>query len=136
MFGENDSESEGESIVPVWVPIPIEELSSEVEWSREEKVSKIAELLKTQQQRHCFIKLDYEKTQPLQTLFVADHSISSDFLLDYEHAVYRAQGALPAAEVDVILDEYGRRFLSAVNQRFLEESSELTEFGARATTNT
>ena len=46
--GEHGSEtdSESESVVPVWVPIPIQELASESTWSLEEKKSKVAELLK------------------------------------------------------------------------------------------
>jgi hypothetical protein len=115
-FGENESGTEGESVIPVWVPIPIQELGSEAEWSREEKVSKVAEMLKAQQQRHCFIKLDYEKTQPLMTSFVDDNSISSDFLLEYEQAIYKAQGALPAAEIDLLLEEQSASFLTAARQ--------------------
>jgi hypothetical protein len=109
--GSNRSLSEGESVVPVWVPIPVQELGSETEWGREEKVSKVAEMLKTQQQRHCFIKLDTERTAPLQVPFVKHYSTSEESLLEYERAVYRAQNALEGAKVDRLLEENEERFL-------------------------
>lgn len=105
------SESEGETTVPVWVPIPIQELGSEAEWSRDEKVSKVAEMLKCQQQRHCYIKLDNEKTQPLKIPFVKDYSHPEENLLEYEQAVYREQGALPANQVDQLIAENEQKFL-------------------------
>lgn len=113
--GESFSETEGETVVPVWVPIPVQELSSEVEWSREEKVSKVAEMLKAQQQRHCFIKLDTEKTQPLKVPFVHEYFLTPEYLLEYQQAVYLAQNALPADEVDTILADNEARFLSAAH---------------------
>src|SRR5207302_4822096 len=73
--GESHSESSGESQVPVWVPIPRQELTTEAEWTREEKLSKVAQLLKEQMQQHCFIKLDTEKTQPLLVPFVKDYGL-------------------------------------------------------------
>jgi hypothetical protein len=115
-IGESKFESKGESEVPVWVPIPIQELGSEAEWSREEKVSKVAEILKYQQQRHCFIKLDTEKTQPLQIPFVKDSAISQARLAEYEQGVYAEQGALDALTVDSLLEASETRFLTAAKE--------------------
>lgn len=109
--GSNRSVSEGESVVPVWVPIPLQELGSEAEWGREEKVSKVAEMLKTQQQRHCFIKLDTKRTEPLQVPFVTQYPVSEESLLEYERAVYEAQNALEGSKVDRLLEENEERFL-------------------------
>jgi hypothetical protein len=111
-YGENESHSEGETVVPVWVPIPIKELGHEAEWGREEKVSNIVEMLKLQQQRHCFIKFDTEKTQPMQTPFVRDYSHSEEFLLEYEQAIYKSQGAKPADQVDEIIKDNQLKFLA------------------------
>lgn len=111
--GSSTFASAGESVVPVWVPIPVQELGSEAEWGREEKVSKVAEMLKAQQQRHCFIKLDTELTQPLQIPFVRDYSLSDENLLEYEKEVYNTQGALPAHEVDRLLVANEERFLTS-----------------------
>ncbi len=110
--GRSSFSSAGVSSVPVWVPIPTQELGSEAEWSREEKVSRVAEMLKTQQQRHCFIKLDNVLTQPLLVPFVRTYSTSPENLLEYEKEVYREQNALAGPEVDRILDDNEQRFLS------------------------
>lgn len=112
-FGESAGYTEGKTIVPVWVPIPVKELTNEAEWSREEKVSKVAEMLKTQQQRHCFIKLDTERTQPLKVPFVNDYFLTTEYLLEYEKAVFSAHHAIPGHEVDLLLEENERRFLTA-----------------------
>jgi hypothetical protein len=114
--GKSNSEAEGESYVPVWVPIPTQELGSETEWSREDKVSRVAEMLKTQQQRHCFIKLDTERTQPLRIPFVKDYSLSEGNLLQYQENVYRAQNAIPAHHVDRLLEENATQFLNGVQE--------------------
>lgn len=111
--GESHFESTGESEVPVWVPIPVKELTTESEWTREEKVSKVVEMLKYQQERHCFIKLDNEPTQPLRIPFVREYSQSDKTLLEYEEAVFQAQGALHGPDVDRLLDQNEKRFLAS-----------------------
>jgi len=108
---EGDAKTEGETVVPVWVPIPKQELTTETEWNREEKLSKVAEMLKCQQQAHCFIKLDMEKTQPLRVPFVKDPGMSPECIREYQCEVYRAQGAIPAAEVDRLIEESHQLFL-------------------------
>lgn len=110
--GTSKSSSSGISCVPVWVPIPVEELGSEAEWSLEEKRSKVAEMLKYQQQQHCFIKLDNERTQPLRVSFVKPYSPFNDDVLKYEQAIYREQGAKPAPDVDRFLEDNATRFLN------------------------
>jgi hypothetical protein len=109
----SESETSGETTVPVWVPIPKQELGSEAEWGREEKVSKVAEMLKCQQQRHCFIKLDTEQTQPLMVPFVKDVRLPAESLLEYQREVYAAQGALAAPVVDRLIEESQQKFISA-----------------------
>lgn len=108
---ESEQQSESETEVPVFVPIPVQELGSETEWSREEKVSRIAEMLKYQQQRHCFIKLDTEKTQPLKVPFVREFGVPAEYLIEYERELYSRQGALPAVEADRLISESERAFL-------------------------
>lgn len=111
--GRSASESAGESEVPVWVPIPVQELSSESEWTREEKVSRVAEMLKNSHERHCFIKLDTEKTQPMLVPFVSDACKSETTLLDYVQEVYKAQGAISADQADLRIERAAQRFLAA-----------------------
>ena len=110
---ESESETEGETVVPVWVPIPIQELGSEAEANRETKLSRVAQLLKEQMQQHCFIKLDTDKTQPLLVPFVRDFGLPEQSLLEYQQEVYQKQHALPAADVDLLLEESRQKFLAA-----------------------
>ena len=109
--GESSSETEGVTTGPVFVPIPVQELGSESEWGREEKLSKVAEMLKCQQQRHCFIKIDTEPTQPLRVPDVNTPYVSPETLSEYAAIVYRRQGSLPAAQVDKLLSESERQFM-------------------------
>jgi hypothetical protein len=108
---ESESESESEVEVPVFVPIPAKELANETEWSREEKVSRVAQMLKYQQQRHCFIKLDTSETQPLKVPFVREYRLSEEYLEQYRRDVYARQGAISAIEADRIIAESERAFL-------------------------
>lgn len=108
--GSTDIEASSETVVPVWVPIPTQELTTEAEWTREEKLDKVVETLKCQQQRHCFIKLDTLSTQPLCVPHVRDYGVYPETLLEYEHEVHRRQGALAPADVDRKLIESRRQF--------------------------
>lgn len=110
--GTSAFESFSDVEVPVFVPIPTQELGSETEWTREEKVSKVAQMLKEQQQRHCFIKIDQEGTQPLKVPLVRRYAVASETLPEYEGDVYKAQDALAAATVDRALKESEDRFLA------------------------
>jgi hypothetical protein len=110
--GMGTSETYSEVEVPIFVPVPVKELGSESEWSREEKVSKVAELLKEQQQRHCFIKLDTERTQPMKIPLVRRYAVGPETLFAYENDVYRAQGALAAGEVDRMIEDRALQFLN------------------------
>ncbi len=113
---QSETESESEVEVPVFVPIPVQELSSETEWSREEKVSRVAEMLKHQQQRHCFIKLDTEKTQPLRVPFVRNFPVPDQFVQQYQQRVYARQGAISAAEADRMISESEQTFLTTLGR--------------------
>lgn len=123
-IGESTFDSEGETTFPVWVPIPMKELASETEWSREEKLSKIAEMLKHQPQRHAFVKLDLEKTQPLIVPWVRDHPTSEESIRQYEREVFKAQGALPGPEVDRLIAENSERFLAQARQHLSKGNRE------------
>jgi hypothetical protein len=109
--GTSSFKTHGESEMAVWVPIPTKELTTESEWTREEKISKVCEMLKYQNERHCFIKLDTEPTQPLEVPFVKDYPHSEESLLEYENAVFDAQGALKSNDVDLLVAENETRFL-------------------------
>jgi hypothetical protein len=112
----SEQDSNSEIVFPVWVPIPVQELASETEWTREEKLSKLVELLKMQQQGHCFIKLDTERTQPLRVPFVRSYGLSEATIHEYENLVYEEQGALAAEIVDKQLAENEIQFLAVAGR--------------------
>jgi hypothetical protein len=109
--GGSESETESVTTGTVFVPVPVRELGSESEWSREEKLSKIAEMLKYQQQRHCFIKIDTEPTQPLRVPDVITPHAEPETLAEYERMLHERHGSLPAPEVDRLLAENEAAFL-------------------------
>lgn len=114
--GSSAFQATGETELPVWVPIPVQELASEAEWSREEKLSKVAETLMTQQDQTAFIKLDEERTQPLLVPFVRTRFLSPEYLLEYEQALYQAQGALSADQADQQITVAEQRFLTTARE--------------------
>jgi hypothetical protein len=121
----SESETESWTEVPVWVPIPIRELSSESVWSREEKLSKIVELLKFQQQRHAFIKLGTERTQPLLVPFVKDPRLGRETLTEYVRAIHERQGALTGQEADRILAAKEQQLLERARQHQLPVAADI-----------
>jgi hypothetical protein len=60
-YGESDSVAD----IPVFVPVPFQELSSVQYYSLDEQLTELTAALKEQYARHCFIKLPGEDTQPL-----------------------------------------------------------------------
>jgi len=101
----SDTESSGETEFPVWVPISTQELATESEWSLEEKRSKVAEMLKCQLQRHCFIKLDVGMPCSIRIPEINTVPITQDEFNEYKTAIYRAQEALSIKDVDALLKE-------------------------------
>jgi hypothetical protein len=110
--GGSESETNSVTTGPVFVPIPIKELGSETEWGREEKLSKVAELLKFQQQRHCFIKIDRSPTQPLRVPDVSTPNVEPETLLEYERMLHARYGSLSASAVDLLLAQNERDFIA------------------------
>jgi hypothetical protein len=74
------SESEGEADIPVFVPVPVQELSSLQYYTPEEQIIELTQALKLNLQRHCFIQLPNQETQPLLIPFVKDFYITNDTL--------------------------------------------------------
>jgi hypothetical protein len=116
--GSSRSTGRGKSVVPVWVPIPKQELMSETEWTVEEKRLKIAQMLKYQAERHCYINFDEPGgTQPLCVPFVDAPAVSALRFGQYEELVCKKQEALPAAEVDRLLGESEAQFIDRARLR-------------------
>jgi len=75
-YSASYSESEGVADIPVFVPMPFQELSSIQYYTPEEQLLELTQALKLQQQRHCFIQLPNKETQPLLVPFVKEFTLS------------------------------------------------------------
>ena len=106
----------GETVVPFLKPKAVKEQLPDVEWTLEEKRSRVAEMIINQPQRHCFVKLDTGTTVAMIVQDVKDPGLSETSLLEYQRDVYKKQGALPASEVDRLLEESHQNFLASATQ--------------------
>ena len=109
--GYSDSESwgdsESEADIPIFFPVPFQELSSVQYYSLDEQLTELTAALKNQFQRHCFIKLMDEETQPLLVPFVdgvTSFRDRDDNLHWYIGEQNRKQDALPPPEIDRLLE--------------------------------
>ena len=67
---ESYSTSESEADIPIFFPVPFSELSSIQYYTLDEQLTKLTAALKTQFQRHCFIQIRQQETQPMLVPFV------------------------------------------------------------------
>lgn len=70
------SESEGIADIPVFVPVPYQELSSVQYYTPEEQLLELTQALKLQRRRHCFMQLPNQETQPVLVPLVEDFFVS------------------------------------------------------------
>ena len=98
-YGETESEAD----IPILLPVPFEELSSVQYYTPEEQLIELTAALKEQFQRHCFIKIRSEKTQPLLVPFVKQFYTSRTNRQWYENRSASKQNALSGSEVDEII---------------------------------
>jgi hypothetical protein len=92
------SESESVADIPVFVPVPYQELSSLQYYTTEEQLLELTQALKLQQQRHCFIQLPDEETQPLLVPFVQDFYITPRNIKRYVERI--SKDAITPEEAD------------------------------------
>ncbi len=97
---EFSGDGEGEADVPMFIPVPFQELSSVQYFSMDEQLTQLTAALKEQYGRHCFIKIHHQKTQPLRVPFVKSHYTSQEAFGWYEQKKLSAEGARPTAAVD------------------------------------
>lgn len=109
------SDSEGEADVPIFIPVPFQELSSQQYYSIEEQVVELTAALKEQYGRHCFIKIHNQQTQPLLVPFVRQYYTSTKNQAWYCEKQLNKQDALPAAEVDQLLESQENALLKAAD---------------------
>ncbi len=102
------STTESEVDIPIFLPIPFQELSRIQYFSIEEQLTQLTAALKNQFQRHCFIQIRQQETQPMLVPFVepvTTFTYSRRNLDGYIERQHQQQNALPAAEVDRLLKE-------------------------------
>lgn len=102
---ESYSESYGEADIPVFVPVPYQELSTVQYYTPEEQLLELTQALKLQLQRHCFIKLPEKETQPLLVPFVKDHYVSKVNIERYVNRLFRRSNALLIEEARGLLEK-------------------------------
>src|ERR1017187_5879545 len=110
------STSESEADIPIFFPVPFRELSSVQYYSIEEQLTELTAALKLQFQRHCFIQIRQQETQPMLVPFVEPVTtfIYGREKLDwYIQRQHEKQKALPATEVDRLLEEQETALLQA-----------------------
>jgi hypothetical protein len=104
-FSDSFSESESEADVPIFIPVPFQELSSVQYFSLEEQLTALTAGLKEQFPRHCFIKIRDEETQPLLVPMVEQRYTSKTNQQWYAKRLLEQNSALPAERVDALLKE-------------------------------
>jgi hypothetical protein len=99
------SESEGEADIPVFVPVPYQELSSLQYYTPEEQIIELTQALKLNQQRHCFIQLPNQETQPLLIPFVKEFYVTNEAVRRFVKRKAESSGAITPEEADERISE-------------------------------
>jgi len=101
---ETETESESVADIPIFVPVPFQELSSLQFYTLEEQLIELTAALKEQFQRHCFIKIHQNETQPMLVPYVRNYYTPRRNKRWYEQKLLKQEHALPAPEVDRLLE--------------------------------
>jgi hypothetical protein len=121
MYGESNSTSEGVADIPIFVPVPFQELSSVQYYSLEEQLIELAAALKEQYERHCFIKIQQHKTQPMLVPLVQDFYTSRANKEWYFNKQMARQDARTPAEIDLLLKAQEHALIEAAKPQTKEE---------------
>ena len=127
-YSDVDSYSTGESEVdiPVFFPVPFQELSSVQYYTLEEQLTELTAALKIQFQRHCFIQIRQRETQPMLVPFVepvTTFTYSRKNLDWYIQRQHERNKALPVVEVDRLLEQQELALLKAAQPALPPPSS-------------
>jgi DNA segregation ATPase FtsK/SpoIIIE-like protein len=126
----SDSTSESEVDIPIFFPVPFQELSSVQYYTLEEQLTELTAALKNQFQRHCFIQIRQQETQPLLVPFVepvTTFTYSRTNLEWYIQRQHEKQNALPANEVDRLLVEQEAALLQNIGSAVAAKDSPAEE---------
>ena len=108
------SESDAVADVPILMPVPFEELSSIQYYTPEEQLIELTAALKEQFQRHCFIKIHEQQTQPMLVPFVKQFYTNPKNRAWYEQWCLSKRGALAADEVERLIEANERALVNTL----------------------
>jgi hypothetical protein len=118
------SESEGVADIPVFVPVPYQELSTVQYYTPDEQLLELTQALKLQQQRHCFVQLPNQETQPVLVPLVKDFYVTKESLDSYVRRL--------AVKADAITPEEASQWISQAQQDLLQLENTEPESPAEA----
>ncbi|HEV7681911.1 MAG TPA: type IV secretion system DNA-binding domain-containing protein [Pyrinomonadaceae bacterium] len=113
MRADTYSESDSVADIPIFVPVPFQELSSVQYYSLEEQLVELTAALKEQYGRHCFIKIQQQKTQPMLVPMVQSYFTSQANKDWYIAKQFSRQDALPPADIDRLLEGQEQALIDA-----------------------
>jgi Helicase HerA, central domain len=119
-YTDSTSESESEADIPIFIPVPFQELSSVQYFTLEEQLTKLTAALKEQFPRHCFIKIRDEETQPLLVPLIEQKYTAKTNQQRYQQRHLEKYNALPAERVDALLKEQEIALLQMAQVPILE----------------
>jgi hypothetical protein len=100
---ETYGDSESVADIPVFVPVPFEELSSVQYYSLEEQLLELTAALKEQFPRHCFIKIHSDETQPMLVPRVDAFYTSPKNIQWWQNKTFTQFDGLPASAIDNLI---------------------------------
>lgn len=109
------SDMDGVADIPFFFPVPFKELSSIQYYTPEEQLLELTAALKAQFERHCFIKIRQQRTQPMLVPFVKSFYTTQRNLGWYRDKILQKHDALKPAEVDALIETRERALLKAAN---------------------
>lgn len=114
--GWADTESEAVADVPIYRPVPFEEATQT--YTLEEQKWRMADNLKEQWARHCFIKIGNEKTQPMLVPLVHKPELFKFRLEEYRRKLMeKSPYCLPIEKARAAIEERQQRLLAAPSKK-------------------
>jgi Helicase HerA, central domain/TraM recognition site of TraD and TraG len=98
-------------------PIYRESVTSRAEWSRDEKVSRLAQQLREQPRQSTTIKLRESEAESFDVPTLKDYSQGTASIQTYSERIYRALSALPFAEARLTVQKSRDEFLNRAGRK-------------------
>ncbi len=105
------SDMDGVADIPIFFPVPFKELSSVEHYTIDEQLWELTAALKEQFERHCFIKIRQQPTQPMLVPFVKSFYTTKKNLDWYQDKLLSEQDALSADQIDLLIDQRDQALL-------------------------